>query len=276
MEASMNKLAPEMPLRSLTENEIETFQRDGVVCVRKVMAPKWIALVTEAIDRSKRRPSETGKMLSKPDPGYLNDIFMWLNDDGYRTFVLESPAARLAQQAMRSRTVTFFYDQVFVKEPGTNVPTPWHHDLTFWPIEGNQICSIWMPVDPVTRESSGLEYVRGSHLWNKRFKAISPDYHPYLMASNLEDPPDINANRSEYDVVNWDMEPGDVLMFHPLTLHGSPGNSTTIHRRRALSTRWLGDDVVYAPQKHRMPLPPEHGLAAGDRMSGKLFPRVLG
>ncbi len=271
----MNSSAPDTPLRSLTEDEVDAFHRDGVICVREVMPLRWIALVAGSIERSKSRPSETGKILSKPDPGYLNDIFMWLSDEGYRTFVLESPAARLAQQAMRSKTVTFFYDQVFVKEPGTNVPTPWHHDLTFWPIEGKQICSIWMPVDPVTRESSGLEYVRGSHLWNKRFKAVSPDYHPYLMSSDLEDPPDVNANRSEYDVVNWDMEPGDVLMFHPLTLHGSPGNSTTTRRRRALSTRWLGDDVVYAPAKARMPLPPEHGLVPGDRVSGKLFPRVL-
>src|SRR5215469_4736411 len=124
----------EKPLRDLTQEEINTFQRDGVICVRQVMPARWIDLVAVAIDRTRAQPSETGKMLSKPDPGYLNDIFLWLHDDGYQRFVLESPAARLAQQAMRSQTVTFFYDQVFAKEPGSNVPTPWHHDLTFWPI----------------------------------------------------------------------------------------------------------------------------------------------
>ncbi|HKM99820.1 MAG TPA: phytanoyl-CoA dioxygenase family protein [Candidatus Binataceae bacterium] len=267
---------PENPLRSLREDEIEAFHRDGVICVRNVMPSRWIDLAAEAIERTRQQPSKTGKILSKPAPGYLNDIFMWLRDDGHRTFVLESPAARLAQQAMRSQTVTFFYDQVFAKEPGTNVPTPWHHDLTFWPIEGTQICSIWMPVDSVTRASSGLEYVRGSHRWNRRFKAVSPDYHPDLLASDLEDPPDIDAHRTDYDLVNWDMEPGDVLMFHPLTLHGSAGNSSTTQRRRALATRWLGDDVVYAPAKARMPLPPQHGLAPGDRLRGRYFPRILG
>jgi ectoine hydroxylase-related dioxygenase (phytanoyl-CoA dioxygenase family) len=128
----------------------------------------------------------------------------------------------------------------------------------------------------VTRESSGLEYVKGSHRWNRRFKAVSPDYHPYLLASDLEDPPDIDGHREDYDLVNWDMEPGDVLMFHPLTLHGSPGNASATRRRRALATRWLGDDVVYAPVKARMPLPPGHGLSPGDKLGGRLFPKILG
>jgi ectoine hydroxylase-related dioxygenase (phytanoyl-CoA dioxygenase family) len=267
---------PEQPIRSLTAEEIESFVRDGVICVRQVIASRWLDLVAAAIDRTKAEPSETGKILSKPDPGYLNDLFLWLHDDAYRRFVFESPVSHLAQQAMRSHTVTFFYDQVFLKEPGTNVPTPWHHDLTFWPVEGTQICSIWMPVDPVTRASRGLEYVRGSHRWNKRYKAVSPDYHPHLMASDLEDPPDIDAHRDRYDLVNWDMEPGDVLMFHPLILHGSSGNSSLTRRRRALATRWLGDDVVYAPAKHRMPLPPGHGLSNGSKLTGRYFPQVLG
>jgi ectoine hydroxylase-related dioxygenase (phytanoyl-CoA dioxygenase family) len=88
----------------------------------------------------------------------------------------------------------------------------------------------------VTRGSSGLEYVRGSHRWNRRFKAVSPDYHPALLASDLEDPPDIDAHRDDYDLVDWDMEPGDVLMFHPLILHGSAGNSSTTRCQRGTAS----------------------------------------
>ncbi len=267
---------PEAPIRQLTDEEVRAFEKDGVVCVRQIIPKHWIDLIAAAIERTKRRPSEAGRMLSKPAPGFLNDLFVWMQDDAYRKFVFESPAAILARQVMRSETVTFFYDQVFVKEPGTNVPTPWHHDLTFWPIDGSQICSIWMPVDRVTRESSGLEYVRGSHRWRRRFKAVSPDYHPALLASELEDPPDIDKHREDYDLVSWDMDPGDILIFHALVLHGSSGNTSTTQRRRALATRWAGDDVVYAPGMARMPLPPGHGLEPGDKLSGRLFPKILG
>jgi ectoine hydroxylase-related dioxygenase (phytanoyl-CoA dioxygenase family) len=270
---------PDAPLRDLTPDEVQAFVEDGVICSRAVMPGRWLDRAAAAIERNLKQPTFIGQQISLPEKGFLNDIFMWLADADYAAFVRESPAAVLAQQALRglgASSVTFFYDQSFVKEPGTQVPTPWHHDLTFWPMEGHQICSIWMPLDPVTRETSGLEYVRGSHRWNKRFKAVTPDYNAFMLNPELDDVPDIDAHRDQYDLVNWDMEPGDVLLFHPLVVHGSSGNASMTRRRRALATRWLGDDVVYRDLRYTMPLPPGHGLRDGDRFGGACFPQVIG
>ncbi|MGZ8751642.1 MAG: phytanoyl-CoA dioxygenase family protein [Acidimicrobiia bacterium] len=261
-------------LRDLTDDELASFERDGVVCCRAVMPQAWLDRVALAIERNLAAPSTLSEYISLPERGYVNDIFMWLADDDYRAFVVESPAAELARQILGSSGVTFFYDQVFVKEQGADVPTPWHHDLTFWPVTGDQVCSIWMPLDPVTRESSGLEYVRGSHRWPNRYKAITPDYNAFMVDPDLEDPPDIDADRDAYDLVSWAMEPGDVLIFHPLVVHGSSGNQHGTRRRRALATRWFGDDVRYDPRPATMPLPPHHGLSAGDAFGGPMFPRL--
>ena len=268
-------MTPAAPLRPLTDDEVGTFVEDGVVCVRSVMPPEWLDVVADAIARNLAEPTFIGQVISLPDQGFLNDVFVWLQDDGFKRFVLESPAARIAAQALGGLGATktsFFYDQSFVKEPGTQVPTPWHHDLTFWPVEGSQVCSIWMPLDPVTTETSGLEYVLGSHQWSQRFKAITPDYSPYMLNPDLDDMPDIDARRDEYRVTAWDMDPGDVLVFHPLVVHGSQGNSSTTVRRRALATRWFGDDVVYRDLPYTMPLPPDHGLVDGEPFGGPLFP----
>lgn len=260
----------------LTKQEIDDYRRDGVICVRGAFDDRWVAQMRRAVDHTLVHPTPIGEFVSIKEKGFTNDLWMWLDNDDYRAYVFESPAAALAQQAMGSTSVTFFYDQLFVKEPGTLVPTPWHHDLTFWPVEGTEVCSLWMPLDPVRRETSGLEYVRGSHLWDKRFKAVSPDYNAFLLETDLEDPPDIDADRDAYDLVSWDMEPGDVLIFHPLVVHGSSGNASLTVRRRALATRWLGDDAVFAPRHATTPLPPGHGLDPGDRFSGPIFPTVIG
>jgi len=66
-----------------------------------------------------------------------------------------------------------------------------------------------------------------------------------------------------------------VLIFHPLIVHGSPGNSSKHNARRALASRWVGADVVYDPKPHTMPLPPNHGLDPGDQLGGPIFPTVL-
>lgn len=130
-------------------------------------------------------------------------------------------------------------------------------------------------MDPVTRESSGLMYVRGSHRWNQRFKAISPDYVAAIIDEEMDDVPDINADPGRYELLDWEMEPGDILMFHPLTLHGSYGNSHRTRRRRALALRWTGDDVVWAPSSKRMPVHYRHDSVVGGELRGAAFPRIL-
>ena len=80
---------------------------------------------------------------------------------------MNSPAAEIAGRIMESSTATFLYDQMLVKEPGSQQRTPWHQDQPYWAVSGFQVCSIWMPLDPVPREVS-LEFVRGSHRWHAR------------------------------------------------------------------------------------------------------------
>jgi len=265
---------PTPPVRDLTPGEIEEYDRDGVVCARGLFPDDWIGRMAAAIDRVVDAPSLLGNVVSMKDDNFSGDLFVWKTDDDFRDWIYESPAARVAQQVLRSKTVRHFYDQLFVKPPGCHVATPWHHDLTFWPIRGEQVCSIWMTFDPVTAESSGLEFVRGSHRWPNRYKAVSPMYNEQLIDPNHEDPPDIEAHRDEYDLVGWDVERGDMLIFHPLTLHGSSGNYHVSQPRRALAFRWCGDDAIYAPTPHTMPWRAP-GLERGDRVAEPGFARIL-
>ncbi len=266
---------PSMPQRVLTEQEIKQYHEDGVIMIKNAIDPNWMALIESGIEKASANSSLVGKFMSRKVKGYQMDIFLWKRVDELRDLIYYGPFARWAQQLMGSQQVRFFYDQMFIKEPGTDAPTPWHQDLSFWPIRGEQICSFWIPCDPVTRESSGLMYVKGSHRWPQRFKAISPDYVATLIDEGMQDIPDINANPDQYDLLDWDMQPGDILMFHPLTLHGSYGNTSRTRRRRALALRWTGDDVRYEPSAKRMPIHFRHTSVAGGALKGAAFPRIL-
>ena len=266
---------PSYPTRTLTEEEITQYQEDGVIMLKGVLDPNWMALLESGMEEARNNSSIMGKFMSRKVKGYQMDTFLWKRVDALRDLIYYGPFARLAQQLMGSNEVRFFYDQMFVKEPGADAPTPWHQDLSFWPIRGEQVCSFWIPCDPVNRENSGLLYVKGSHKWPQRFKAISPDYVAAIIDDDMADIPDINANLDKYELLDWDMEPGDVLIFHPLTLHGSYGNASRTRRRRALALRWTGDDVVYAPSAKRMPIHYNHDSVAGGPLRGAAFPRIL-
>jgi hypothetical protein len=102
------------PIRSLSDQEIEAFWRDGVLCVRQLYSPEWVTLLTKALDDICSKPSP---VTNRPRQGtFHSDLYSWLTNDDVRDFVLYGPGASLAQQAFRSKKVNFFYDQIFVKE----------------------------------------------------------------------------------------------------------------------------------------------------------------
>src|SRR5262249_57957300 len=141
---------------------------------------------------------------------------------------------------------------------------------------GWQMCSSGLPLDPVARETR-IEFGAGSHAGGQFFMPRrfvdhqNYDYTPGAYPSV----PDIDGQREQYRILGWAMEPGDCVVFHGLTLHGAPGNLSLERRRRAFSTRWLGDDIVYArrPGATSPPFPELEGkLRPGDPMDHELFP----
>ena len=266
---------PALPSRFLRADELESLDRDGVVCARGLLAADTIEHLRESLEDAIEKLSVLGKGgLNREKSGFHGDIFIWKLHDAFRDLALFSSLPALAQQVLGTPTVNFFYEQFFVKRAGSPVDTPWHQDIPFWPVTGSQIISFWLTLDPVTRASSGLEFVRGSHEWDQRYKAVTPGNDPYMMDTDLPVAPNFATERAQHDVVGWDMEPGDVLLFGPVVCHGSAGNASNSNDRRALAFRYCGEDVRYAPRHATMPLLWDHGLEPGDRLGGSLFPQV--
>lgn len=130
-----------IPSLNLNSDEIRRYQEDGVVMIKKAIAPNWMRLLEAGIEKARAKMSLQGRFMSRKTRGYQMDTFLWKHVDEIRDAIYYGPFAHWAQQLMGSKQVRFFYDQMFVKEPGTDAPTPWHQDLSFWPIRGEQISS---------------------------------------------------------------------------------------------------------------------------------------
>lgn len=257
---------------SITAEDIATYRADGIVCLRQVMPLPWIELLREAVEVALAELGPHAEEYAKGEGRFFGDLDLWQRHAPFRRFVLESPAAEIAGRVMGASKVNFFYDQLLVKEPGTAERTPWHQDQPYWAVEGRQVCSIWLPLDPVAKETC-VEYVAGSHEW----AAFSP-YHfadgtPYR-DTGLPVLPDIEAERERHRIVSFAMEPGDCLVFQAMIVHGAPANRSA-NRRRALATRWTGDDARYCVRQGEVAIPTsDPGLRHGDVMDCDLFPVV--
>jgi ectoine hydroxylase-related dioxygenase (phytanoyl-CoA dioxygenase family) len=258
------------------DDHVAAYQRDGAVCLRQLFTADEIVLLRAGIDANIAKPSPRAKVASRPDdPGWFaEDFCCWQENEAYRKFIFDSPAGAAASKLMRSSTARLYHDHMLTKEPGTRQKTPWHQDQPYYNIDGFQNVSFWIPVDPVAREST-LEFIAGSHrgpwLMPRTFMDNQAKWFP---DGTLAELPDIEANRAAFPIIGWEVEPGDAVAFHMLTLH-SAGGVSGARRRRVFSVRFLGDDIRHAPRPWKTS--PDfpglaHVLPAGAAMDHPLFP----
>jgi len=262
-------------VRAITQSEINEYDKNGVVCLRGLFSTYWIDFMRAAFDEAKENHGPYAQ--SYGEKGVQGELFfdvdIWTRLPQFRDYVFNSPVAEIAATLMASSCSRLFYDQIFIKEPGEVAPTPWHQDLPYWQADGEQICTVWMPLDKVSR-ATGVEYVRGSHKTDVMYGpvAFSADQKPY--EGDLPTVPDIDADRSQFDIVSWDVEPGDCLVFHAKILHGARSGQQ-VNRRRALATRWCGDDAHYVIRANKTNIPTsDPGLKPGDPIAGTMFPEI--
>jgi hypothetical protein len=193
----------------------------------------------------------------------------------FKRFTLRGPGSEISAALLGGEKINFLGDQIFVKEPGTAARTAFHQDATYFEIEGDQCCVLWIPVDPVTVESGAMQYWRGSH-------KSGTLYAPNVFVSQAQLPGaqgvalrDIEGNMDKYDLVHFDVEPGDIIVHHYRTVHGAGGNLSRYQVRRAASLRYCGDDIRFQTR----PWAPKQlhhttRLNDGEPLSGPDFPVV--
>jgi ectoine hydroxylase-related dioxygenase (phytanoyl-CoA dioxygenase family) len=268
--------ATSRPHGDVTAEQIEAFARDGVVAFPGAFV-EWVEPLRAGLERNLASPARYAfpcESAGSDEPGRFFDSYCnWQLIPEYLAFVLTSPAASMAGQLMRSRTAQLFHEHAFCKEQGTTKATPWHQDLPYYCVDGLQTVSVYVALDDIPAEVA-VRFVKGSHrsgtLYLPRDFAAGRAYD--TNDTTMQPVPDIDAYTHAERILAMDLRPGDALLFDFRTLHGS-GDAPIAQRRRAFSTRWLGDDVTYLdrPGDTSPPLA-DLGLRDGERMREDWFP----
>ncbi len=257
----------------ISSAQIAAFQRDGAVMLPGIFRD-WIDTIAAGIARNMEAPGSYASENAVTEGRFFDDYCNWTRIPEFEDLIRNSPAAELAARAMGSETAQFFHDHVLVKEPGTPKPTPWHQDAPYYFVGGQQTVSMWIPIDPVDQAS--LRFIAGSHKWEKLVRPVSwADQSDFYEGGTEWIPvPDPEANPQGQTVLEWPMQPGDVVLFDYRTAHGARGNHSKT-RRRALSLRWVGDDARYVERPGRTSPPfPGHAMQAGQRLRQDWFPVI--
>jgi len=276
-----------VPVSSIVDPDlVSAYQRDGAVVVRGAFSDEQVGWARDAIDANLADLSPRALRASGDDDGaFIEDFCNWDRLPAMERFVRATPGAEIAAALTGSSTIRLYHDHVLVKEPGTRQATPWHQDQPYYNVDGIQNASMWFPVDPVPVESS-LRIVAGTHLgpWYMP-RTFLEEQARWFPEGSLAEPPDFDADLladpARWNVLAWALEPGDAVFFNMLSVHGAGGvaeGDSGGRRRRVLSIRFLGDDMVHAPRTWTTS-PPFPGLDneidAGSEMDHPRFPLLF-
>jgi len=273
-------------IRELRAEERAAYERDGAAVVRGILPLEWVEALGAAVDRLMAAEGMPAVDFAAGDgPRFFSLIHSSMFDPVIKAWGLRGPLVDLARQVLPEATLlNFYFDQIFAREEGASKVTPFHQDFPYMSLTGAQIIRFWVPLDSVDLDNGAVQYLKGSHrgpVYRARsFDETNAVASAYDTAAEFEPLPDFAAEYDRHDWLIGSCEPGDVLLHHPRTVHGSRANVAT-RRRRGLATMYTGDDVRYAPRPSSAAANsaltghvPQPDLAPGDPIDCDLYPRV--
>ncbi|MFA7597186.1 MAG: phytanoyl-CoA dioxygenase family protein [Novosphingobium sp.] len=238
--------------KAVKSEHIHAFERDGLALVKQALSPREMDRIEQVFAERLANPEKSGgtfeRMYTTEEGTVINSIGNSVDNPLFTGLIREAAIADIASDVLGGKDIWYQGEQIWLKEGGRTHRTGWHQDTSYLPVMGSGMVVLWIPLDPLPAENV-LEIVRGSHkgiLYNGSIFDPNDDTVPLYDEADLPRMPDIEANRGAWDIVSYDMQPGDVLAFHPHCLHGGaptiPGQ-----RRRTISFRFFDGDAEYRP-----------------------------
>ncbi len=206
---------------ALTEEQIESFRRDGHVLLRGVCSADEIAAYRPVIADATMRlntqhlPLEQRSTYGKAflQVGHISE-----KDARVKEFVLARRFAQISARLLGVSGVRLYHDQALFKE-GSGGYTPWHQDQYYWPLDTDKTVTMWMPLIDITPDMGPMVFASGSyregHLAPLAISDESEDYFDRLVREqgwSTTDPPFMAA--------------GDATFHTGWTLHRAAPNTT--------------------------------------------------
>jgi len=205
----------------LSAEQIAAFERDGYLFVRNLLDAEEVELLltTTRADQAMRDHA----MDVKDTQGRRTNLSLW-NEAGDDIYGMVARSRRIVEalEQLLGGEVYHYHSKLSAKEPKVGGAWEWHQDYGYWYNNGclfPEMASIFIALDPATRENGCLQVLRGSHLMGRI-------EHGRFGEQTGADPERVAVAIQRLEKVYCEMNPGDGLYFHGNTLHSSDPNTS--------------------------------------------------
>ena len=142
--------------------------------------------------------------------------------------------------------IELFQDMALLKPPNGGREKPWHQDKAYFNIHVLEpVVGCWMAIDPATIDNGCLRFELKSKRTTGSTTMTTTDD---LVQYPLHYPPEMHFMVRDYQICDTvdrrakvmavPVPPGGMILFDGMSPHGTPTNTMTSSRRRALQFHW--------------------------------------
>ena len=196
-----------MQHRSINRRRPRPYERDGYLLVPHLFDVEEIELLR---DTAKRDRALDQQAYGRDDgEGGSVRLSLWNHpgDDLYGMFSRNERIVDRVEQLLRDEPY-HYHSKMIMKEARTGGAWAWHQDYGYWYDNGvlfPNLCSVFVAVDPATRENGCLQVLRGSH-------AMGRVTHVKTGDQTGADPERVAAAAERLELVYVEMNPGDCVV----------------------------------------------------------------
>jgi hypothetical protein len=226
----------------LTDQEIETYRRDGL------LIPSTFRLPTETLNRIDQLYRELLHN-NHDNPDFSADFILGPHLDASGTYGIKGDPAWL--EFARIPEILDMVEQligadqilwgvtIFGKPAHDGKATPWHQDGDYYPIEPLETLTVWISLDGSTPEQGCMKFIPGSHRDHRIYSHHFEHRDDYTLGQVIDDDQvDLDSAR---DIV---LEPGQISLHDVYLVHGSNANLSD-RRRMGLVLRIMPATSFY-------------------------------
>ena len=192
----------------------------------------------------------------------------WRITEGFHDILWNPRFVVPACQLLDTKAVRFWHDQLFCKPAYHGGVVAWHQDYSYWtrtiPM---QHLTCWVGLDDATKDNGCLHYIPKSHKW-KLLNRIN-------LAGDMEGLDVFLTKEQKKQFANKvavEMPKGYGTFHHPLTVHGSYENRSSISRR-AFVLNVFADGTLSDSNEEILGGVPT--IKKGNKMEGRFFPLLF-
>ena len=217
---------------ALSEQDIANYHANGYVIPKYHLEPEFLKELQDALNT-----------LIANNPGVrpeklVSAHIQGRNDEGvtgsqkFLQLAMHPPIIDLVEQLI-GPDIILWGCHVFCKPASEGYETPWHQDGHYWPIRPLANCTVWVALEPSTKENGCLRVIPGSHTAKQLYEHLHEDRNDLTLNQRMAE-----GTFDESQAADLELQPGEMSMHDIYMIHGAKAN-TSQQRRTGVALRFM-------------------------------------